>query len=224
MSRKWIYAATLILAAFVTSASAHGRWRGGGHGMKKASLSEQLELSAEQQVAWDELKATSKEQRETLREEHRAAFQAILTPEQLTALKELRGDGRRRHRCRRGSLVEILGLTPEQQTAWDELKTAMKDAKEALREERRAAFEEILDAEQLALLEEIRSSRTRHCWRDTEDAEEPTEDAEELGDNGEGAVDTQTLDAALLGIDAGTEAATAVQETSWGTIKDVLSR
>ncbi len=193
-----------LIAASAISLSAHGRgFR--GHGGARVSLAETLALTDDQQDEMAGLKESFGEARQALRESHRAAFLEVLTEEQVATLDEIHESGSRRHY--RGSLLEALVLTQEQQEALAAVREAMMAEKTALRDDRRAAFEGILTEEQLALLEEIKASRPAHGRCD--DADEA-----DGGDTGEveGAVSTEA--AAVT-----TSTATAVEDQSWGQVK-----
>ncbi len=183
-----------LVAASAISLSAHGRGIR-GHGGARVSLA--LALTEDQQAELAGLREAFGEANQALRESHRAAFREVLTEEQVATLEEIRESGSRRHA--RGSLVEALGLTDEQQEALAQVREAMKADKIALRDDRRTAFEGILSEEQLALLEEIRASRPAHGRRG---------DADEADSGGD-------VDAAALTIST----ATAVEDQSWGQVK-----
>ena len=82
-------------------------------------------------------------------------------------------------------------MTEDQQTQIQTLIEDLNEQRQALREEYWTDFEAILTAEQLATLEEFKTNRGRH-WRGSEEEDE-TEAAGKV---------------------------TAVEETSWGRVKD----
>ena len=150
-----------------------------------------LGLTDEQKTQIQELK-----DQDLTKEEFRTSFEAILTDEQIQTLEERKAN-RGQHGKRgkhRNSLVEQLDLTEDQQTQIQTLIEDLNEQRQALREEYWTDFEAILTAEQLATLEEFKTNRGRH-WKGSEEEDETTE----------------------------TEAAgkvTAVEETSWGRVKD----
>ena len=132
------------------------------------------------------------------KEEFRTSFEAILTDEQLDALSE-RKTNRGQHGKRgkhRNSPVEQLGLTQDQQTQIEDLREGLQEQKQALREEYWTDFEAILTADQLVTLEAIKANRGNH----SKDSEEETE------------------------TDAAGKTTAAVEETSWGRVKDSFGR
>ena len=155
----------------------------------------QLDLTEEQQTQIQALK-----DQDLTKEEFRTSFEAILTDEQHDALAELKAN-RGKHGKRgkhKDSLVEQLGLTEEQQTQIQALRETLNEQRQALREQYWTDFEAILTAEQLATLEEIKANRS--CY--SKDSEEETE----------------TTETAAAG------KATAVEETSWGRVKESFGR
>ena len=122
------------------------------------------------------------------------------------------GRGGGKHRV---SLTEELGLSEEQQGQWTELNTTFREQKQALREEYRTAFDAILTDEQREKLDEIKAgfSHGKDKAEDTEGEESQEESA-----------DTQTVEAAIQVAPAVATAPTAVEETSWGKIKDSFSK
>ena len=150
-----------------------------------------LGLTDEQKTQIQELK-----DQDLTKEEFRTSFEAILTDEQIQTLEERKAN-RGQHGKRgkhRNSLVEQLDLTEDQQTQIQTLIEDLNEQRQALREEYWTDFEAILTAEQLATLEEFKTNRSPH-WKGSEEEDETTE----------------------------TEAAgkvTAVEETSWGRVKD----
>ena len=132
------------------------------------------------------------------KEEFRTSFEAILTDEQIQTLEERKANrGKHGKRGKHGnSLVEQLGLTEDQQTQIQTLIEALNEQRKALREEYWTDFEAILTADQLATLEEIKTNRGSH-WKGNEE---------------------ETSEAAAAGKVA------AVEETSWGRVKDSFGR
>ena len=248
MKTTWVIAAALLLitaAAMDTSAKGWGGKRGfHGYGKKsghKGSLVEQLGLTEDQQAQLQTLKEDIREQGQALGEQHRTDFEAILTDEQIQTLEERKNplgltdeqreqiedlkdqdltkeefrtsfeailtdeqiqtlEERKANRGQHGkrgkhrnSLVEQLGLTEDQQTQIQTLIEALNEQRKALREEYWTDFEAILTADQLATLEEIKTNRGSH-WKGNEEEE--------------------TSEAAAAGKVA------AVEETSWGRVKD----
>ena len=245
MKATWGIAAALLLvaaAAMDTSAKGWGGKRGfHGHGKKsghKGSLIEQLGLSEDQQAQLQTLKEDLREQGQALGEQYRTDFEALLTDEQIQTLEELKNplgltddqktqiqelkdqdltkeefhtsfeailtdeqrDALEELKAKRGehrkqgkhkySLVEQLGLSEDQQTQIQALKETLNEQKKALREQYWTGFEAILTAEQLAILQEIKAKRG------SKEEVEKTETA------------------------AAGKATTAVEQTSWGRVKD----
>ena len=249
MKTTWGIAAALLLVA-ATAMDTSARGRGGkhgfhGHGKKsghKGSLVEKLGLSEDQQAQLQTLKENIRDQGQALGEQYRTDVEAILTDEQLETLEDLKNplgltdeqreqikdlkdqdltkeefrtsfeailtdeqiqtlEERKANRGQHGkrgkhrnSLVEQLDLTEDQQTQIQTLIEALNEQRQALREEYWTDFEAILTAEQLATLEEFKTNRGRH-WRGSEEQAETTETA------AAGKV-------------------SAVEETSWGRVKD----
>ncbi len=97
-----------------------------------------------------------------VRDSIRAEIEALLTPEQLTAIESKREDREDRRQDRedareqtRAAMVDALGLTVAQQAQIDALRDAPKteSSMEERREAHRAAFEAILTDEQLEIVE-----------------------------------------------------------------------
>lgn len=165
MKKTWILAgAVLVVAASAMEAGAHGKGggrqgsmgmgRGEGMGMVKGArvgLSIQLGLSAEQQTQLDALKATYEEKEIALRDEEQAAFKALLTAEQQTAIDAATAS-RVRHRG------PAITLTADQQTQLAALRTEYRDKHEALHAEFQTAFEALLTADQKAELAELHAT------------------------------------------------------------------
>ena len=201
MKTTWVIAAALLLvAAAAMDTSARGRGgKGGFHGYgkksgHKSSLVEQLGLTEDQQTQIQTLRDTLHEQKQTLREEYWTDVEALLTNEQLETLEELKAN-RGPHK---DSLVEQLGLTEDQQTQIEDLREDLREEWQALREEFSTDFEAVLTADQLATFEELKTNRGCHSKDSEEDAE--------------------TTETAAAG------KATAVEETSWGRVKDSFGR
>ncbi len=243
MKTTWVIAAALLLvaaAAMDTSAKGWGGKRGfHGYGKKsghKGSLIEQLGLSEDQQTQIQTLKDTLHEQKQALRKEYWTDVEAILTDEQLETLEEIRNplgltedqqtqiqalkdqdltkeeflsslediltdeqsETLEELKANRGghkdSLAEQLGLTEDQQEQIEELREDLKEGWQALREEFSTDFEAILTADQLATLEDLKANRGCHSKNSEEE--------------------TETTETAAAG------KAAAVEQTSWGRVKD----
>ena len=251
MKTTWgIAAALLLVAATAMDTSARG-WGGKqgfhGHGKRsghKSSLVEQLGLSDEQQAQIQALKEDIREQGQALGEQYRAGFEAILTDEQRDAIAEIRNplglsDEQREQiqalkeqdltkeqyradfeailtdeqrdaiaelKTNRGqhgkrgkhenSLVERLGLSDEQQAQIQALRADLNEQRQALGEQYWTGFEAILTDEQRATLEEIKANRGSH----SKGSEEESETA------------------------AAGKSTAAVEETSWGRVKESFGR
>ena len=244
MKTTWVIAAALLLvaaAAMDTSAKGWGGKRGfHGYGKKsghKGSLIEQLGLTEDQQTQIQTLRDTLHEQKQALREEYWTDVEALLTDEQLETLEEIRNplgltedqqtqiqalkdqdltkeefltsfediltdeqsetleDLKANRGQHKDSLAEQLGLTEDQQEQIEDLREDLKEEWQALREEFSTDFEAILTADQLATLEEFKTNRGCH----SKDSEEETETTTETAAAGKAA---------------------AVEETSWGRVKD----
>ena len=247
MKTTWGIAAALLLVA-ATAMDTSARGRGGkqgfhGHGKcsgHKGALVEQLGLSDDQQAQIQALKEDIRGQRQALGEEYRAGFEAILTDEQHQTLAAIRNPlglsddqqtqiqalkeqdltkeeyragfeailtdeqrdalaGLKTNRGKRGkrdSLVEQLGLSDDQQAQIQALREGLNEQKQALGEEYWTGFEAILTAEQYATFEEIKANRGSH----SKGSEEESETA------------------------AAGKATTAVEETSWGRVKESFGR
>ena len=209
MSRVLMIVA-LFAMGWTISAQAHGK--GGRKGQHNGGLTEALGLSEEQQGQLEELKGQHMEQKQALHEEHRQVFEAILTPEQLAALEEFRASNPKRGR-HRGARLD-LGLSQEQLGQLEELKGQHMEEWQALRDGYREGLEAILTAEQLATLEDLKAERGCHKGDKAEDGDGGAEDE----------TDTQTSKVALQ-VDLGSDGApTAVEETSWGRVKDQVAR
>ena len=247
MKITWVIAAALLLvAAAAMDTSARGR--GGklgfhGYGKRsehKGSLVEQLGLTEDQQTQIQTLRDTLHEQKQAIREEYWTDVEAILTDEQLETLEEIRNplsltedqqtqiqalkdqdltkeeyltslediltdeqsETLEELKADRGqhkdSLAEQLGLTEDQQEQIEDLREDLKEEWQALREEFSTDFEAILTADQLATLEDLKTNRGCHS----------------KGSEAE----TETTETAAAG------KAAAVEETSWGRVKDSFGR
>ena len=127
------------------------------------------------------------------KEAFRTSFEAILTDEQLQTLEELKANRGKRGK-HKDSLVEQLGLTADQQTQIEALGETLNEQRQALREQYWTDFEALLTANQLATLEEFKANRGCHSKGSEEQAET-----------------TETAAAGKV---------SAVEETSWGRVKD----
>jgi Spy/CpxP family protein refolding chaperone len=200
--RTSVAMAALVLAMAV-AAVAHGGRMGGKERMgdaHRASLTELLGLTEDQQAQLTTLRETYGERKQALREDKRAAVEAVLTPEQVATLETLRADAEGR---RHGSKADALGLTPDQVAAIDALRESFHAQITDLRQARHAEFEAILTAEQLEIHGDAPFCKggRRHGAGDGE-----TPPDEEM-----------TTTESALGL---AEAApTAVAETSWGALK-----
>lgn len=127
------------------------------------------------------------------KEAFRTSFEAILTDEQLQTLEELKANRGKRGK-HKDSFVDQLGLTADQQTQIETLGETLNEQRQALREQYWTDFEALLTADQLATLEEFKANRGCRS-KDSEEQAETTETA------------------------AAGKAA-AVEETSWGRVKE----
>ena len=210
IARRVAMLVAIFALGLAVQAQAHGK-KGrlkhhGGDRIKAA-----LDLSAEQQAQLDVLKAQHREQKQAMRDEHKQAFEALLDGEQLAILEEHRASraaaGRDR-RCKRPDL----GLSEEQKEEAAVLREGHKAARRAQREEFKAAFEGMLTPEQLATLEEIKANRPHR----KDGTDKASGDANEAGD---------TATTAALKIDLGNDGApTAVEDVSWGRIKEQMGQ
>lgn len=168
----------------------------------RLSLSEGLGLTEDQQTALAEIRETFSEQKQAVNDDYRTGLEEILTAEQLEAIETIRSESPRR-RITAGDI----GLTEEQIASLTSLREEMVAQKQALREEYRDAFEELLTPEQLELLAE-RGGRFGGHKRDDVDEDGGA------GDDGGSTSDQLSLQASTV--------PTAVEETSWGSIKSSL--
>jgi len=229
MKTTWVIAAALLLvAAAAMDTSARGRGGKGGHtkdgwytkrGDAKdsrhtkrggyTSLSDQLGLTLDQQAQIEALQETLNEQRQALSDQYRTDFEALLTEEQRAIFE---------------GIVNPLGLTEDQQAQI-----------EALQEQGLTRFQflvslaTILTEDQIAAFEENGFGKHGLGWRGfgkhgrgkhglgwcglgkhglgfySKDSEEETETTETAD---------ETTETAAAG------KAAAVEETSWGRVKD----
>jgi len=210
IARRVAMLVAILALGLAVQAQAHGK-KGrlkhhGGHRIKAA-----LDLNAEQLAQLEVLKAQHRAQRQAMRDEHKQAFEALLDDRQRTILEEHRArraaEGRDR-RCERPDL----GLSEGQKEAAAVLREGNKAARRALREEFKAAFEAMLTPEQLATLEEIKANRPHR----KDGTDKASGDANEAGD---------TATTAALKIDLGNDGApTAVEDVSWGRIKEQMGQ
>ena len=203
IARRVAMLVAILALGLAVQAQAHGK-KGrlkhhGGHRIKAA-----LDLNAEQLAQLEVLKAQHRAQRQAMRDEHKQAFEALLDDRQRTILEE--------HRARRAAEGRDLGLSEEQKEEAAVLREGNKAARRALREEFKAAFEAMLTPEQLATLEEIKANRPHR----KDGTDKASGDANEGGD---------TATTAALKIDLGNDGApTAVEDVSWGRIKEQMGQ
>jgi Spy/CpxP family protein refolding chaperone len=212
-ARRVVMLVAVFALALAVQAEAGGRrghmkgHMGGGGGAKAA-----LELSEDQLAQLDALKAQHMEEKQALRDEHKQAFEAILTADQLATLEAFRASRTEEGHHRRGARPD-LGLSEEQQAELTALREQHHEVRQAQREQFKTAFEAILTPEQLATLEEIRASRPCHKG----ETDEPTGDVDDGGDS--------VTTAAAVQLDLGDDGApTAVEDMSWGRVKEQLGR
>ena len=140
--------ALLVIAAQALPAEAHGR-----KGQRDASIA-QLELSEEQQVQLEAIRADFDARAQALREAHRADELAVLSEEQLATLTAYgSNDGERK-----GRRID-LGLSEEQIDAIKALDATYREARNALKQERKEAVAALLTNEQLTALEALRNAQ-----------------------------------------------------------------
>ena len=201
--QRFIILLAVCAIGWAAQADAHGkRGKRGMRGDHQAKVAEALGLTDEQVTQLAALKEGKTGQREAAREERKAAFEAILTEDQLAILNAHR-ENREEGSHRKGERPD-LGLSEEQLAEMAALREQHKEAALAAREEFRAAFEAILTAEQLAIFEELKGDCSGRGNKD--------EDTD-----GDSAADAAA--ALQLGsVDA--EPSTAIDETSWGRIKE----
>ena len=144
MKAMWSIAAALLLVAATTmdTSAKGGGGKHGKHGKHKGSLIEQLGLSEDQQAQVQTLKEDIHAQRQTLGEQYRTDFDAILTAEQRTTL---------------AGIENPLGLSADQQAQIRALKE-----QDLTKEQYRTSFDAILTAEQRTALEALKAERGRH--------------------------------------------------------------
>ena len=195
--------ATSVLLLSAVAAMAHGG-RFGKQG--RVSLVEYLGLTADQESAVAALKEDLAEQQQTVHEAFRAGLEEILTAEQLEAIETMRGEGRH-HKIS----ADDLGLSDEQIASLGVLKEEVMGQKRAFHEEFREALEALLTAEQLELLAERPGCNGRVKSGDGEG------DAVDSAEDGSPTASELSLETAPT-----TEAATAVEETSWASVKRSL--
>ena len=194
---------SLVLAGAAVFAAAQAKGPFGGHRHHLGRAIEHLDLSDEQAAQIEALRDKHRAEMQALREAgerpsrdamrerfeaHRAQFEALLTPDQLATLEELksergmRGKGHKRgHRGHPlGRALHRLDLSDEQK---EQLKALRAERREEMREKRqsgerptreemaahwtqmRADLAEILDTDQLAVLDEIQERRGERGMR-----------------------------------------------------------
>ena len=198
MKTTWGIAAALLLVA-ATAMDTSARGRGGkqgfhGHGKRSGHKGALVEQLG--------LSEDQQAQIQALKEDIRGQRQA-LGEEYRAGFEAILTDeqrdalaGLKTNRGKRDSLVEQLGLSDDQQAQIQALREGLNEQKQALGEEYRAGFEAILTAEQYATFEEIKANRGSH----SKGSEEESETA------------------------AAGKATTAVEETSWGRVKESFGR
>ena len=219
MKATWGIAAALLLvaaAAMDTSAKGRGHKHGfHGHAKRGGSIqSNPLGLSEDQQA-----------QIETLREQHRASFEAILTDEQRAILEERKNP---------------LGLSEDQQAQIQ----ALKD-QELTKDEFRTSFAAILTEDQLATIEERKATRGSRTSLSEQLglSEDQQAQIETLREQHRASIEAILTDEQLAMIEerkanracqrkesattetgAAGKATTSVETTSWGRLKDSLGQ
>ena len=163
MKTTWVIAAALLLVATATM-DASARGRGGKHGFSGytkrggytkdggytkrggyTSLSDQLDLTEDQQAQIDALQETLNEQRQALSDQYRTGFEALLTEEQLAIFE---------------SIVNPLGLTEDQQAQIEALQE-----QELTRYQFLISLATILTEDQIAALDENGFGKHGLGWR-----------------------------------------------------------
>ena len=206
--RKMLILLAILSMGVATQSAARGMHGKRGHrgGDHKARIAAALEFTEDQVALIEALKVEHRAERKAARNEGRAAFEAILTAEQLEILsahRESRESSDRR-KCERPDL----GLTDEQKTQLQELRGQRKEAAQVVRAGFRAGFEAILSPEQIATLEELKSSRPgRRRGNDRAD--------DDAGADAAPAVQFKLADDG---------APTVIDATSWGLIKEQMDR
>ena len=169
MKTTWVIAAALLLVAAATM-DASARGRSGKHGFNGhakdggytkrggytkdggytkrggyTSLSDQLGLTEDQQAQIDALQETLNEQRQTLSDQYRTGFEALLTEEQLAIFE---------------GIVNPLGLTEDQQAQIEALQE-----QELTRYQFLISLATILTEDQIAALDENGFGKHGLGWR-----------------------------------------------------------
>ena len=184
------------------------RYRGGASSMqpgqdRRGALAEQLGLSEDQRSRAEAIHSDFVARMKELHAAHKADRQALLSQEQLDALAARQGEkGRRRGKV-------DLDLSQEQRDALKSLSASFREAHSALREEHKAAFTALLNDEQIATLEALRSTRSERGPRRSRSGSDP---------GGSADAGSVMSESSLLWSD-GNALPTAVESTSWGRIK-----
>ena len=184
------------------------RYRGGASSMqpgqdRRGALAEQLGLSEDQRSRAEAIHSDFVARMKELHAAHKADRRALLSQEQLDALAARRGEkGRRRGKV-------DLDLSQEQRDALKSLSASFREAHSALREEHKAAFTALLNDEQIATLEALRSTRSERGPRRSRSGSDP---------GGSADAGSVMSESSLLWSD-GNALPTAVESTSWGRIK-----
>ena len=207
--RKIVNLMFLLLITTAMSVAAHGRGQ-------RISLNGQLGLSDEQQVQVEELRASFGEASQALHTTYKTDINAVYTDEQLAAIEAYKAERMENRRAPRPDLA----LSDEQVAAFGAMRTAYKEARSTLNEEHRAAFEAVLNGEQLTLLGEIKSTRLSfgghgNCNKDGD---------VDAGADGDTDEETETTEATFQALPNSATAATAVEAMSWGRIKGSFSK
>ena len=184
------------------------RYRGGASSMqpgqdRRGAIAEQLGLSEDQRSRAEAIHSDFVARMKELHAAHKADRQALLSQEQLDALAARQGEkGRRRGKV-------DLDLSQEQRDALKSLSASFREAHSALREEHKAAFTALLNDEQIATLEALRSTRSERGPRRSRSGSDP---------GGSADAGSVMSESSLLWSD-GNALPTAVESTSWGRIK-----
>ena len=170
---------------------------------RRGALAEQLGLSEDQRSRAEAIHSDFVARMKELHAAHKADRRALLSQEQPDALAARQGEkGRRRGKV-------DLDLSQEQRDALKSLSVSFREAHSALREEHKAAFTALLNDEQIATLEALRSTRSERGPRRSRSGSDP---------GGSADAGSVMSESSLLWSD-GNALPTAVESTSWGRIK-----
>ena len=251
MVRFFLAAVTIVALVGLDAAEARGKPGGRRHRGDRAGILAAVDLSDAQReqlralhkdhrAQMAELKESGEISREAvreLREGRRLAVGEILTDEQRAAIDQVRSErqAQREGRKGRGGLLRELDFSDEQKEQLRALRTElgrlMKELKAsddvskeqigALHEQYRAAFQEILSGEQRAQLDALRAQREEEGGKLGRGHRRP------WGRGGPGSADAEGGDTApaeaAITVDGAGDAATAVEQRTWGKVKEEAS-